>query len=294
VSDGAFELDEVDGDLWLWDYESPDGGEARTPRRILAGEDFEELDTMDLDRMLVPQGATWLGDLTVWLEGTNAGTRIRTDEGLDVAVDSLLDIDGMNEMYVNGLRAWDDGLVILGSMADEEGQAVLFLLTSPDGESWSTVELEIPDGLSFDPEAVRLLDVDDTGRVVINPGTSDLDSDDSSSMLLVVEPGSATTAANEPDTTTPVTDPNRAAADQFLDAWARGDRDEMLELAEPGAVDNAFAIAPPAGPYERCSQQQNGQFECFVDTTATYQAYVQVGEPGGDTSRVSWVGPVAQ
>lgn len=105
-----------------------------------------------------------------------------------------------------------------------------------------------------------------------------------------------TTASPGSSTTAPVAvDPDESAARSFLDAWAQQDEVAMRAVADAQAVENALGIGQPVGEgFTRCDSQNNGQFECFVDTTAGYEAYLLIGEPGADRGRVWWVGAVAQ
>ena len=97
-------------------------------------------------------------------------------------------------------------------------------------------------------------------------------------------------------TTTPVAmGPDESSALRFLDAWRQQDEAAMRAVADAQAVESALEIGQPVGEsFTRCDSQGNGQFECFVDTTAGYEAYLLVGEPGAERGRVWWVGPVAQ
>lgn len=135
-----------------------------------------------------------------------------------------------------------------------------------------------------------------------SPGSSILPSSESSTSqsteVTTSTEAITSTTDSSPATSTTATQErgaNEAAALLFLDAWRQQDETAMAAVAESEAVESALSIGQPVGEgFARCDSQGNGQYECFVDTTAGHEAYLLVGEPGTENGRVWWVGSVGQ
>jgi hypothetical protein len=124
---------------------------------------------------------------------------------------------------------------------------------------------------------------------------------DDSDQLDTIDDATSTTdesSTSVPSTTTTVihpgsADPDAAAAADFLDAWSRGDREAMLEVADPQAVDLALDyFGSPASDLD-CITQTNGQLDCEVKTTSGRWAYFLIGQPGAADGRIWWLSETA-
>jgi len=135
--------------------------------------------------------------------------------------------------------------------------------------------------------------IDDPTATTVEPSTSS--TSPSTTTTTTTRPGPV---ADPPTTTTTVippgsADPNAAAAARFLDAWARGDREAMLGVADPQPVDLALDyFGSPTSDLE-CITQTNGQLDCEVQTTSGRWAYFLIGPPSAAEGRISYLSETA-
>lgn len=150
-------------------------------------------------------------------------------------------------------------------------------------------------GLAF---AVGVGDDSDQLDTIDDPTATTVESSTSSTSPSTTSTTGATPDDDAPSTTTSViqpgsADPDAAAAADFLDAWSRGDREAMLEVADPQAVDLALDyFGSPASDLD-CTTQTNGQLDCEVETTSGRWAYFLIGQPGAADGQIWWLSETA-